>query len=124
MNGVNFEKLVEKFNEWATNYVELEKSAWCSMDGKSIRGTVNNHDSHIQNFVSIVSVFASKKGLIVGMEQFENKHKSEIEVVQELIVALDLTGVVLTLDSLHCQKSGCNRAEVSSACVAPSKLVS
>ncbi len=102
--GVDFDKLVEKFNAWAKTYVELEKEEWCGMDGKSIRGTVENYDGGSQNFVSIVSVFAGKRGLVVGMNKFENKKESEIKVVQELITALDLTGVVLTFDSLHCQK--------------------
>jgi hypothetical protein len=57
-----------------------------------------------QNFVSIVSVFAGRRGLVVGMNKFENKKESEIKIVQELITVLDLTGVVLTFDSLHCQK--------------------
>jgi DDE_Tnp_1-associated len=104
MMGVDFDKLVEKFNTWAKAYVELEKEEWCGMDGKSIRGTVENYDGGSQNFVSIVSVFAGKRGLVVGMNKFENKKDSEIRVVQELITALDLTGVVLTFDSLHCQK--------------------
>jgi DDE_Tnp_1-associated len=45
MMGVDFDKLVEKFNDWAKTYVKLEKEEWCGMDGKSIRGTVENHDS-------------------------------------------------------------------------------
>lgn len=84
--------------------MELEKEEWCGMDGKSIRGTVENYDGGSQNFVSIVSVFAGKRGLIVGMNKFENKKESEIRIVQELVTALDLTGIILTFDSLHCQK--------------------
>jgi hypothetical protein len=104
MMGVDFDKLVEKFNDWAKMYVDLEEEEWCGMDGKSIRGTVENYNGCSQNFVSIVSVFASKRGLIVGMQKFENKKESEIKIVQELITALNLTGIVLTFDSLHCQK--------------------
>ena len=102
--GVDFDKLAERFNEWAKSYVDLEESEWCATDGKSIRGTVQNYSSSNQNFVSIVSVFACKRGLVVGMEKFENQQKSEIQVVQELVTALDLEGVVLSFDSLHCQK--------------------
>ncbi|BAY96476.1 transposase [Tolypothrix tenuis PCC 7101] len=102
--GVDFDKLAHKFNEWAKNYVDLEVSQWCAIDGKSIKGTVQNYSSSHQNFVSIVSVFAGKKGLVIGMEKFENQHKSEIQVVQELVTALGLEGVVLSFDSLHCQK--------------------
>jgi DDE_Tnp_1-associated len=105
MNGVNFDKLVEKFNEWAKAYVELEPSEWCGLDGKCIKGTVESHDSHNQNLVSIVSLFASKRGLVVGMTKFENKQESEIETVQNLILSINLTGNIFTFDSLHCQKN-------------------
>jgi hypothetical protein len=102
--GVDFDKLVEKFHEWTRNYVDLEESEWCAIDGKSIKGTVVNSNSSSQNFVSIVTVFAGKKGLVVGMEKYENQQKSEILVVQELITALDIQDVVFSFDSLHCQK--------------------
>ena len=104
MNGVDFDRFVEKFNDWAKTYVDLEESEWCGVDGKCIKGTVTNHDLHSQNFVSIVSLFASKRGLVVGMNKFESKQGSEIETVRNLIAALDLSGVILTFDSLHCQK--------------------
>jgi DDE_Tnp_1-associated len=102
--GVDFDKLAEKFHEWAKNYVDLEVSEWCAIDGKSIKGTVQNYSSSNQNFVSIVSVFAGKRGLVVGMDKFENQQKSEIQVVQELVTALGIEDVVLSFDSLHCQK--------------------
>ncbi|WP_414573543.1 hypothetical protein [Nostoc sp. CCY 9925] len=38
------------------------------------------------------------------MEKFDNKEKSEIAVVQNLIAALDLKDAVFSFDSLHCQK--------------------
>lgn len=102
--GVDFDKLAERFNQWAKDYANLKVSEWCATDGKSIKGTVQNYSTSNQNFVSIVSVFASKRGLVVGMEKFENQQKSEIQVVQELVTALGLEGVVLSFDSLHCQK--------------------
>ncbi|MEJ6482608.1 hypothetical protein N0Y54_14945 [Nostoc punctiforme UO1] len=64
------DKLAEKFNDWAKNYVEIEESEWCALDGKSIKGTVKNYNSSQQNFVSIVSVFACKRGLVVGSQQW------------------------------------------------------
>ena len=102
--GVDFDKLAEKFHKWAKDYVNLESAEWCATDGKSLKGTVQNYNSSRQNFVSIVSVFTGKRGLVVGMDKFENQQKSEIQVVQELITALGLEGVVFSFDSLHCQK--------------------
>ncbi|NEO64970.1 MAG: ISAs1 family transposase [Moorea sp. SIO4G2] len=106
--GVDFEKLVTLFNHWAQNYVKLEKADWCGIDGKSIKGTVQNHEKSYQNFVSIVSVFAGKRGLVLGMDKFENKQASEIGVVQNLIAALDIKDAVFSFDALHCQKKLAN----------------
>jgi hypothetical protein len=102
--GVDFDKLAATFNQWAHQYVDLEASEWCGIDGKSIKGTVQNYDKGCQNFVSIVSVFASKRKLVLGMQKLENKQESEIVTVQNLIAALDIKGAVFSLDSLHCQK--------------------
>jgi hypothetical protein len=102
--GVDFGKLAAIFNQWAKQYVDLEVSQWCSIDGKSIRGTVEDYNTSSQNFVSIVSVFASQRGLVLGMDKFDNKKESEIVIVQNLITTLDLKGVVFSFDSLHCQK--------------------
>lgn len=102
--GVDFDKLATIFNHWAHSYVDIDEKEWCSIDGKSIRGTVENYEKSCQNFISIVSVFASKRGLVLGMEKLENKKESEIITVQNLIAALDIKGAVFSLDSLHCQK--------------------
>lgn len=102
--GVDFDKLAATFNQWAKNYVDLEELEWCSIDGKSIKGTVTDPEKSCQNFVSIVSIFASKRGVVLGLEKFENKQESEIVVVQNLIAALALQGAVFSLNSLHCQK--------------------
>nr|WP_026736524.1 ISAs1 family transposase [Fischerella sp. PCC 9605] len=102
--GVDFEKLVDRFNQWAQDYVDLAESEWFGIDGKSIKGTVIDYEKRCQNFVSIVSIFASKRGLVLGMEKLENKQSSEIQTVQNLIAALEIKGAVFSLDSLHCQK--------------------
>ena len=58
-----------------------------------------------QIFVNIVSVFAGKRGLVIGLDKLENKEGSEITTVQNLIAALDIEGAVFSLDALHCQKN-------------------
>lgn len=102
--GIDFDTLAQAFNQWAKNYVDVDESQWCGIDGKSIKGTVCNYKTEYQNFVSIVSVFASQRGLVIGLDKLENQEGSEIVTVQNLIAALDIQGVVLSLDALHCQK--------------------
>ncbi|MBW4640932.1 MAG: ISAs1 family transposase [Gloeocapsa sp. UFS-A4-WI-NPMV-4B04] len=76
-----------------------------AIDGKSIRGTVNEHRTAYQNFVNMVSVYSSQQGIVLAAQQFESKHNRELKVVQTMLEALQLEGVVFTMDALHCQKN-------------------
>lgn len=75
-----------------------------SLDGKSIKATLRDYRKARQNFTALVSAFAHSQGLVLGSAAYQNKAHSEILLVQELIEALHLQGVVFTLDALHCQK--------------------
>ncbi|MBF0121640.1 MAG: ISAs1 family transposase [Desulfobacterales bacterium] len=110
---VTFRELIQKtdfkevnliFENWAKNYVKIEKGDWLSIDGKAIASTVSNYDNSYQNFVSLVSIFSHKRGQVLKAAQLHSSKKSEIMTVKELIQMLDLEGVVFTMDALHCQK--------------------
>jgi len=101
--GVNYEELVTVFNNWAGQYVNKDELEWIAADGKALKNTVTNYDNNSQNFVNIVSLFSTKKGVVIALKKFDNKTGSEIHIVQNLIEALHLTGVVITLDAVHCQ---------------------
>ena len=103
--NVDFDALNSAFHQWALGYVTIDKKEWLSIDGKSIRSTVEEYNNSYQNFVSLVSVFSQKRAQVLKTAVFENKKSSEIPVVQQLIQALDLTDVVYTLDALHCKKN-------------------
>jgi len=104
LQNVDFKQLEKIFSEWSLGYVSIEEKDWISMDGKGINGTLKNANTSKQNFKSLVSVFASKRKQILTASRLETKKENEIPVVKELIEALDLEGVVFTLDALHCQK--------------------
>ncbi|NMG10319.1 hypothetical protein [Brasilonema sp. UFV-L1] len=65
---------------------------------------MQNYESEYQNFVSIVSVFAEKRGLVLGLTKLENKKGSEISTVQNLIAVLDIEGVVFSEYQLYIAK--------------------
>lgn len=104
MMGIDFGEFVDLFNQWAASEVKLEKNDWLAIDGKSIKGTVTQTFNEYQNFVSIVSAFSQQQGVVVSLAKLDNSQGSEIHTVQALIQALQLEGVVFTLDALHCQK--------------------
>jgi len=102
--SIDFEKFATVFNQWAKQYIPMCKGDTKSMDGKAIGSTTSNPHDAYQNFVSLVSIFASGRGIVLHCGKIENKKESEIPKVIELIKALDVKGEIFTLDALHCQK--------------------
>jgi hypothetical protein len=104
LQSIDFDKFSCAFNQWALQYVPMCKGDTKSVDGKAIAGTTSDCHGAYQNFVSLVSVFASQRGIVLSCHKIENRKESEIPAVQQLIIALDVKGEVFTLDALHCQK--------------------
>jgi hypothetical protein len=93
----------DNLNKVLNQLTDLPLGSSVHIDGKAIRSTTQNGQSAKQTFTSIVTAFAKDRG--IQAKSFTNgSKKHEISVVQELIQALGLEGMVLTLDALHCQK--------------------
>lgn len=104
MMGIDFEQFIEVFNSWAITAVPTEQRRGLAVDGKTIKGSQIIDDKNYSRFVQVVSIFSTATGITVGMNSWISTKKSEIVVVQNLIKALKLEGVVFSLDALHCQK--------------------
>ncbi len=102
--NLDFVAFSKQFHEWAVQYIGIEEDEWVSLDGKALRGTVTNSQDEKQHFISLVSLYCSKRKLIIGNGRLYNSKESEIPLVQKLISDLDIEGLVFTLDALHCQK--------------------
>lgn len=104
LQGLDYGRLLEVFNQWAKQYVEVEPGSGLSIDGKVIAGTLVDHKGSAQNFMSLVSLYCQQQGVVLQAQAFENQDHSEIEVVQHLLQALHLQGNIVTMDALHAQK--------------------
>lgn len=102
---LDFHCLSACFNQWASDQSGIVAGDWLAVDGKSIKGTVEQPNSSYQNFVSVVSVYSHRQGVVVALQQFENAHESEIKVVEMLLENLKLKDVVFSFDALHAQKN-------------------
>jgi hypothetical protein len=102
--SIDFDKFSKAFNQWALQYVSMCKGDTKAVDGKAIACTTTDCHSSYQNFVSLVTVFSSQRGIVLSCNKIENGKESEIPMVQQLILALDVKGEIFTLDALHCQK--------------------
>ena len=103
IKNIDFPQLQNIFYQWALKIVTIKEKDVISIDGKAIRGTVKNSHDKFQNFVSLVSVFASKRKQVLTSVKIETQKENEIPKVQELIAMLNLKDVTFTLDALHCQ---------------------
>jgi hypothetical protein len=74
------------------------------LSSKALKEQSVTTKASIKMRVSVVSVFAGKRGLVLGMDKLDNKQARRITTVQNLITALDIKGAVFSLDALHCQK--------------------
>lgn len=113
----DFVSIQKAFHQWTRSYVEIESGEWMQIDGKSIRSTVSDCSNEYQNFVSLVSLFYSKREQVFHVEKLENKKGNEGQIVQEMLEVLDLKDVILTFDALHCKKNATkNRRNGQSLC--------
>lgn len=102
--NIDFTNLQDIFYNWAVKIIKIRQLDIVSIDGKALRGTVTEAQNNLQNFTSLVSVFASKRKQVLTATKINTKKTNEIPAVQELIEMLDLQGVTFTLDALHCQQ--------------------
>jgi hypothetical protein len=103
---LDFEALNEQFQAWLKQGKEQQgkEQAVYSMDGKSLKSTLQDYPQSYQDLVAMVHVFAHRSGLVEGQQAFHNGQQGEAQVVRQLIEKLALKGALLTMDALHCQK--------------------
>jgi DDE_Tnp_1-associated len=80
---------------------EVEGQRHVAIDGKALRHSFDNfHDRHAAH---MLSAFASDTALVLAHLDCDDK-SNEIPAVQALLGTLGLTGAVVTVDAMHCQK--------------------
>ena len=82
--------------------LELQPSEVVSIDGKTLRGSFYKGED--QKAIHMVSAFASNVRLVLGQEKVSEK-SNEITAIPKLLDALFITGGIVTIDAMGCQKS-------------------
>lgn len=104
VQGLDFNRLGECFYKWARQHTGTAENEWLHVDGKALKGTMSGYSIEKQCFINLVSVYGSRKKLVLGNAPGDNPKQSELPVVRQLIAGLGLGGATFTLDALHCQK--------------------
>jgi predicted transposase YbfD/YdcC len=93
------EKFLECFLAWTQSVRQAVGQEIVALDGKALRRAINGDDS----VKYIVSAWAEGNGLVLGQMKVADK-SNEITAVPRLLRVLELSGCIVTLDAMGCQK--------------------
>src|SRR5580704_4960589 len=87
------------FLRWTQSVRQAVPQEIVALDGKALRRALNK-DQSIQY---VVSAWAENNGLVLGQLKVADK-SNEITAVPQLLRVLELSGCIVTLDAMGCQK--------------------
>ena len=88
------------FIDWMKAAVDLPDRDIVSIDGKTMRGTIEEGKTR---GVHIVSALCNSHSLVIGQVKTEEK-SNEITAIPELLDMLYLKGCIVTIDAMGCQR--------------------
>jgi predicted transposase YbfD/YdcC len=90
---------LECFLRWTQSLRQAVAQEIVALDGKALRRALNSE----QNLKYVVSAWAESNGLVLGQWKVADK-SNEITAVPELLRVLELSGCIVTVDAMGCQK--------------------
>lgn len=96
MNRRAFE---QRFRRWVTMVQKDMGRQVIAVDGKALRRARNAEDSPLY----MVSAWASESRLVLGQTKVHEK-SNEITAIPELLSSLDISGCIVTIDAIGCQR--------------------
>ena len=98
LDGAQFEAY---FLRWVAEVAELNEGEVVAIDGKSVR---RSHDREAErDAIMLVSAWAKRIDSRWGRCRLQKK-SNEITAIPQLLLALDLTDCIITIDAIGCQK--------------------
>lgn len=103
----NFE---EHFVRWATKGLKLPNGSIINIDGKKLRGSADKkaqqtpHAQGGKSAVHLVQAWCNDLQLCLCQYRTDDK-SSEISAIPEIMDMLDLSGCIITIDAIGCQKA-------------------
>ncbi|MFQ6031028.1 MAG: ISAs1 family transposase [Dehalococcoidia bacterium] len=89
------------FLEWVQAVSAVTRGQVIAIDGKTVR---RSHDKSLgKSAIHMVSAWASENRLVLGQTKVAEK-SNEITAIPELLALLDVSGCIVTIDAMGCQK--------------------
>ena len=95
------QELEKGFAAWVTSIARLTAGEVVAIDGKALRGT---RKAGARGIVHLVSAWANSNNLVLAQRKVDDK-SNEITAIPRLLQALELSGTVVTIDAMGCQKT-------------------
>jgi predicted transposase YbfD/YdcC len=95
------EEMEKGFVAWVSSIARLTAGEVVAIDGKALCGT---REAGKKTLVHMVSAWASANNLVLAQRKVEDK-SNEITAIPKLLDALELSGTVVTIDAMGCQRS-------------------
>ncbi len=89
------------FLAWVQAVSAVTRGQVIAIDGKTLR---RSHDKSLgKSAIHMVSAWASENRLVLGQTKVAEK-SNEITAIPELLALLDISGCIVTIDAMGCQK--------------------
>lgn len=93
----------QAFMAWMQAVVELSQGRLLAIDGKSLRRSFEQAWDKA-GMAHLVSVFAAQNGQVLSQLKTDGKG-GELDAIKELLGLVDLSGAIVTIDAIGCQKA-------------------
>jgi len=100
------EELEKGFVAWVSSIAKLTAGEVVAIDGKTLRGASEPSKTGPDKkaIVHMVSAWANSNNLVLGQRRVDEK-SNEITAIPKLLDALELSGTIVTIDAMGCQRA-------------------
>lgn len=98
---INPEQFQSCFVNWMKSIQKVTAGEVVAIDGKTLCGSYDK--SNDQRAIQMVSAWASTNKLVLGQVKVD-ENSNEITAIPELLKVLELSGCIVTIDAIGCQK--------------------
>ena len=98
---INPQQFQSCFVDWMKSIQKITSGEVVAIDGKTLRGSYN--ESSDQSAIVMVSAWATTNRLVLGQVKVDEK-SNENTAIPELLKVLELSGCIVTIDAIGCQK--------------------
>jgi predicted transposase YbfD/YdcC len=98
---INPQEFQSYFVNWMKSIQKITTGEVVAIDGKTLRGSYDENSE--QSAIQIVSAWATTNKLVLGQVKVDEK-SNEITAIPEFLKVLDMSGCIVTIDAMGCQK--------------------